>query len=183
MRHLGFYEESATWYALRCKPNMEFSVWNQLLDREVETFFPTLSVKPVNPRSRKEVPFFPGYLFVQVTLSQFHQKKVIWLKGSLSLVSFDGEPAPISETLISAVRNQVIKLNDRARQTKPKFEPGQRVWVESGEMARFAAIFEKCVNGQERVCVLLEMMRGRQVRVEVPLRSVQAIKPALAGLR
>ena len=180
---MGFNEESATWYALRCKPNMEFSVWNQLLDREVETFFPTLTVKPVNPRSKKEVPFFPGYLFVQGSLDHFYQKKVVWLRGSLALVSFDGIPAPISETLIYAVRNQVIKLNERAKQTKSQFEPGQPVWVDRGEMAGFEAIFEKCVNGRDRVCVLLEMMRGRQVRVEVPLQSIRAITPRLTSAR
>ena len=90
---------------------------------------------------------------------------------------------PIAETLIYTVKNQVDKMNERARQTKPQFEPGQPVWVVDGELAGFAAVFEKCVNGQERVSVLLEMMRGRQVRVEVPLRSIQAINPGLARAR
>jgi len=183
VQSLSFDNELTAWYALRCKPNMEFSVWNQLLDRDVETYFPTLRVKPVNPRSRKEVPFFPGYLFVQGTVDQFYQKKVIWMPGALRLVSFDGVPAPIAETLISGIKNQVERMNERARQTKPQFEPGQRVWVEDGEMAGFAAVFEKCVNGHERVCVLLEMMRGRLVRVEVPLRAVQAIKAGVALAR
>jgi len=180
---VGFEEDFSAWYALRCKPNMEYSVWNQLLDREVETYFPTLKVKPVNPRSRKEVPFFPGYLFVRGTLNRFYQSKVMWLPGSLSLVSFDGVPAPIADTLVLAVRHQVERLNQITRQTKPQFEPGQRVWIEEGEMAGFAAIFEKCVNGQERVSVLLEMMRGRLVRVEVPSRSVRAVKPGLTYAR
>ena len=183
MQSLSFDPDSTLWYALRCKPNMEFSVWKQLIDRDVEAYFPTLRVKPVNPRSRKEVPFFPGYLFVLGTVNQFYQKKVIWMPGALRLVSFDGVPAPIAETLISAVKIQVDKMNERASQTKPQFEPGQRVWVEDGEMAGFAAVFEKCVNGHERVCVLLEMMRGRLVRVEVPLRAVQTIKPGLAVAR
>lgn len=183
MKDFCFDQNLAIWYALRCKPNMEFSVWNQLLERDVETYFPTLRVKPVNPRSRKEVPFFPGYLFVRGTPDLFYQTKVMWLPGSLALVSFDAVPAPITETLIEAIKHQVEKLNERARQTKQQFEPGQRVWVDDGEMAGFAAIFEKCVNGHERVSVLLEMMRGRQVRVEVPFRSVQAIKPGLASVR
>lgn len=159
---------------------MEFTVWHQLLERSVETYFPTLKVKPSNPRSRKSVPFFPGYLFVRGSLENLFQQKIIWMPGTMSLVSFDGVPASISTELVEAIRHQVNQINTLSGQPAMSFRPGQPVWVDRDDLPGFMAIFEKCVNGQERVCVLLEMMRGRQVRVEVPLRSVRAMRTDLA---
>ena len=59
---------SYQWYALRSKSRKEDAVWRQLQSQGYEVFYPCLRVHPVNPRSRKIVPYFPGYLFVEVDL-------------------------------------------------------------------------------------------------------------------
>ncbi len=57
-----------SWYAIRSKPRKEEPLWGQLLAGEIETFYPRLRVRPINPRSRKVVPYFPGYMFVNADL-------------------------------------------------------------------------------------------------------------------
>lgn len=163
------------WYALRCKPNMEFTVWTQLLDRGVPTFFPRLEVTPANPRSRTEKPYFPGYLFVSGTPEALYARRVSLLRGTMTLVSFDGEPASIPDGLIEAIRRQVASDNLVAQNPASAFTTGDRVRVESGELKGFDGVFEKCVNGEERVFVLLNLMRGRQVRVDLPAASLSPL--------
>jgi len=55
-------------YALRSKPCKEAIVWQSSQARGFKTFYPHLRVQPVNPRSRKVKPYFPGYMFVQADL-------------------------------------------------------------------------------------------------------------------
>ena len=59
------YHAAATnqWYAMQTKVHKEALVCQQLEQRGIEIFYPKLRVKPVNPRSRKERPYFPGYIF------------------------------------------------------------------------------------------------------------------------
>ena len=59
---------SELWYALRSKPNKEEALWRELTARSYEVFYPQLHVQPVNPRSRKVLPYFPGYLFINIDL-------------------------------------------------------------------------------------------------------------------
>ena len=84
-----------SWYALRSKPRKEEVLWRQLLAREIEVFFPRIRVHPVNPRSRKLRPYFPGYMFVQVDIEAVGASKFNWMPFAIGLVSFDGEPAVV----------------------------------------------------------------------------------------
>ncbi len=56
------------WYALRSKPRKEDVVWRQLHTQGIEVYYPRLKVQPVNPRSKKVRPYFPGYMFVQTEI-------------------------------------------------------------------------------------------------------------------
>ena len=61
-------DANQSWYVIHSKPRKENQVYSQLQARAIETFYPTIRVKPVNPRSAKIRPYFPGYLFVRVDL-------------------------------------------------------------------------------------------------------------------
>ncbi|MEZ4515907.1 MAG: transcription termination/antitermination NusG family protein [Chloroflexota bacterium] len=110
---------SAYWYSLHTKPHRERSVYKLLLSHELiptlsalsdkeqpfEVFFPSMRVKPVNPRSAKIRPFFPGYLFVYVDLEAVGNNAFSWIPGTHGLVSFGGEPAIVPENLVDALKN------------------------------------------------------------------------------
>ena len=53
---------SLQWYALRSKPNKEGPLWREVHAQGFEVFYPEIRVQPVNPRSRKVRPYFPGYM-------------------------------------------------------------------------------------------------------------------------
>ena len=162
-----------SWYALRSKPRKEEVLWQQLLAREVEVFFPRLKVNPVNPRSRKLREYFPGYMFVQVDLEEVGLSKFKWMPHAIGLVSFDGEPATVPDTLIHAVRKRVEEIAAVGGEFYDGLQPGDPVRVSSGPFAGYEAIFDMRLPGSERVRVLIQMLSDRKIPVELKAGQVE----------
>ncbi len=168
------------WYALRCKSNMEFIVNDQLKAKLIPNYLPVYAVKPVNPRSHTIKPYFPGYLFVNEEPEKLYAEKVFLMRGVIGLVHFDGIPASIHPNLIEAIRRQTQQLNLEQKQARSGFKAGDPVLVEDDVIGQLEGIFEKCVNGRERVSVLLKMMQGGMMRMELPAEKVRR-KPVKKG--
>ncbi len=99
---------SLAWYVLHSKPNKEEFLRQQLTSRQVDHFYPTVVVTPVNPRSRKIRPFFPGYLFVHMDLDEVNQSPSLqWMPGAVGLVAFDGKAAEVPDGLIAALKQRL----------------------------------------------------------------------------
>jgi len=165
-----------SWYALRSKPRKEEVLWKQLLAREIEVFFPRMRVHPVNPRSRKLRPYFPGYLFVQVDLEAVGSSKFNWMPFAIGLVSFDGEPAVVPEGLINEVRNRVDEIAAAGGEFYDGLQPGDPVRISSGPFAGYEAIFDMRLPGSERVRVLIQMLTDRNMPLELKAGQVQRKK-------
>ena len=163
----------ALWYALRSKPNFEHIVFFQLADRNIETYFPRLEVNPVNPRSSKEKPFFSGYMFVKGGLADLYAKKIGLLRGVIGLVNFDGIAASVPDSLIEIVKRQVERENRNLVCDPEQLRPGDRVWIDDPILHGIEARFEQCINGEERVAVLLSLLKGRTVRVQIDAAKVK----------
>jgi transcription antitermination factor NusG len=69
------------WYLFQSKSRKEDHLCEQLRLRGIEIFFPSIRVKPVNPRSRKIKPYFPGYVFGRVDLSEVGRSILDWIPG------------------------------------------------------------------------------------------------------
>ena len=164
------------WYALRSKPNKEDFLAKQLEAYDVDVFFPRIHVKPVNPRSRKTRPYFPNYLFVHVDLDVVKLSTLRWVPGASGLVSFDGEPAPVPDLLISTLERQVDLINASARELTSNFRQGDAVVIQDGPFAGHEAIFDLKLSGQDRVRVLLNFLQTRQVPVELQSRQIRRTK-------
>jgi len=165
------------WYVLHSKPNMEHMLYNQLLLRKLEAFFPRLRVNPVNPRSRSLVPYFPGYLFANLDLDQTPLSSIAWLPGMQRLVSFDNEPACVPDHLINAIEKQLELANQSAQDPFLGLHPGDRVRIEKGPFAGYDAIFDLRLSGSERARVLIQFLHDRQVRLEVPVTQLTRLSP------
>ncbi len=162
-----------SWYALRSKPRKEEVLWQQLLAREVEVFFPRLKVNPVNPRSRKLRPYFPGYLFVQVDLEEVGLSIFKWMPHAIGLVSFDGEPADVPDNLIHAVQKRVEEIAAVGGEFYDGLQPGDPVRISNGPFAGYEAIFDMRLPGSERVRVLIQMLSDRKLPVELKAGQVE----------
>jgi transcription antitermination factor NusG len=156
------------WYVLRSKPNKEDFFWGQLLAHRIEVFYPRIRAKTVNPRARKVRPYFPGYLFIHVDLQTVTTSFLNWLPGSRGLVAFDTEPACVPDALIVTIRQRVDQINADSSPGLPNWQPGEVVVIQDGPFAGQEAIFDTCLSGNQRVRVLLNLLRGRQLPIELP---------------
>lgn len=163
------------WYALKSKPNKETLLLDQLLIRKVDAWYPRLTLKPVNPRSRRQRAYFPGYLFINVDLDTVPVSSLAWIPGASRLVSFDGQPASIPATLIDAIRAKVDRINDAGSELMESLRPGDRLHIHSGPFAGYQGIFDMRLSGTDRVRILLNLLQNRALRLEVPLAQLRLL--------
>jgi transcriptional antiterminator RfaH len=166
---------SAIWYALHSKPRKEAALERQARAEGFEIYLPLLRVKPVNPRSRIWVPYFPGYLFLHVDLVAVGASRFNWMPYAQGLVSFGGEPASVPEALVRAVRVRVEKLVRERISASVGLRPGDRVSICEGPMAGYEAVFQTHLSGAERVRVLLRVLGG-DVKLELPVAQIAALR-------
>jgi len=165
------------WYALHSHPNKEELLWQQLIAREVEVFYPRIPANPVNPRARKIKPYFPGYLFINADLEQAGISVFRWMPYATGLVMFGGEPAAVPEALIYTVRQRVDEITRAGGEVLNEVKPGERVVIQDGPFAGYEAIFDVRLPGKERVRVLLQMLTRRSVPLELSAAQIQKKKP------
>lgn len=141
-------------------------MWDEMNARDFETYYPCIRVNPVNPRARKNKPYFPGYLFVKVN-PDVGDADFRWLPGSNGLVRFGGEVAIVSEGIINAIRSHVEKINARGMNSVGDFHQGDSVEILETSFAGYEAIFDTRIPGSDRVRVLLKMANSRMLPVLV----------------
>ena len=165
---------ASQWYVLRSKPNKERIVWQQVQARGIETFYPRLKVRPVNPRARKIKPYFPGYLFVRADLDEVGLSTFQYMPYAVGLVCFGGEPAYVPEALINAIRLRVGgEIAEAGAGITGDFKRNDPVWIHDGPFVDYEAIFDTRISGSERVRVLLQMIDGRNIKVEMYAAQIE----------
>ena len=168
---------ASMWYALRSKPRKEDIVWRQVKLLGYDTFYPRLRVNPVNPRSRKLIPYFPGYLFVYVDLEAAGKSIFQWMPHTIGLVSFGGEPSYVPENLIHELRKRVEEIAQAGGELFDGLKTGDKVRISSGPFAGYEAIFDARVSGDERVRVLLEFLNNRRrLPIELSAGQIERMK-------
>ena len=161
------------WYALRSKPQKEEVVWRQVKERGYEVFYPRMRVNPVNPRSRKFRPYFPGYMFVKVDIEAVGLSTFKWLPHTTGLISFGGEPSAVPDNLIYAIMRRVKEISDAGGEVFDDLHKGDVVLIEYGPFEGYEAIFDIRLPGTERVRVLLKFLSDRYVSVELEASHLQ----------
>ena len=163
------------WYVMHSKPRKEAFLRERLRIQRIEVYLPSIRVKPVNPRARKEQPFFPGYLFVNVDLEKIPMSDFQRIAGSIGLVCYGGEPAYVGDPLIREIQKQVEEITDSVNGYVDRFRPGDLVVINDGPFATYKAMFDCRLSGSDRVRVLLELLQDQKVRVELSGRQLQLL--------
>jgi transcriptional antiterminator RfaH len=163
--------DSAHWYTLQTKPRKENHVYGYLCANGFETFYPSVVVKPVNPRSSKIRPYFPSYLFVHADLEAVGEGALQWMPGAVGLVRFGGEPAIVPDHFIYELEHRIEAIKAAGGLHLDGIKRGDTVKITSGPFADSEALFDLRLNDGERVQVFLQWL-GRQLKVQVNADSV-----------
>lgn len=160
---------AAKWYAVFTLAHHERRVSERCTQREVESFLPLYKTR----RKWKnrctvdlELPLFPNYFFVRIPPR--NRVQVLQLPGVVSIVSSSGQPLPLPDDYISALRDglRLHKIEPR-----PSVEPGEKVRITTGPLAGAEGMLERHKNGF-RVLLTLEML-ARSISVEVGADEIE----------
>jgi transcriptional antiterminator RfaH len=162
------------WYVIRSKSNKEEFLARQLDSRGVEFYYPHLRVNPINPRSRTEKPYFPGYLFLHTDLQVNPPVLFERIPGAIRLVHIGGEAARVPENIVHAIQTRVEEINAAGGTLMKGLQPGDKVIIEKGPFEGYEGILDVAISGTERVRVLLRMLQARQVPVELPASYINS---------
>lgn len=163
------------WYVIHSKPRKEALLRERLRIQRIEVYLPSIRVEPVNPRARKEQPFFPGYLFINVDLEQISVSELRRIPGATGIVSFGGEPATVGDSLIRTIQRQIDDITESYNHYVDRFKSGDWVVINDGPFANYRAMFDCRLSGQDRVRVLLELLQGQEMRLELSARQLQPL--------
>ncbi len=164
------------WYVLHVKPHKERPVFELLEAKQITTYYPAIAVEPVNPRARKERPFFPGYLFVHLDLDDIGSNALRWTEGTHGLVEFGGVPATVPENLINEIKQRLLKWQVKSEGGVDNLKRGDRVRISGGLFEGYEAIFDSQLPGKQRVQVLLAYLKEQPKRLQIDTEYIQKIR-------
>jgi transcription antitermination factor NusG len=164
------------WYVMHSKPNKEEFLYEQLCIRKIDAYYPSVKVNPVNPRSRNRKPYFPGYLFIDVDPDIIGTSILKWMPGAIGIIDFGGHPASVPTFVLDSIRQTVDCINAVDHGYAQAFKSDDSVTVQSGPFAGYHAIFDSHLPGRIRVRVLLQMLRDRQVGVELSRSPIELLE-------
>lgn len=167
------HDTGTSWFLAQLKPNCA-NIANKNLKRQgFKTFLPL--EEETRQRNGKFItalrPLFPGYMFVSLDVTRGLWRSVNSTYGITRLVSFGKEPAPVPLDLVSQI---MLRCDTDGKLLPPKLlKPGDRVAVNTGPFANFAAEVEK-ISLDRRVWVLMEIMGGK-TRVEIGAEKLRTV--------
>lgn len=157
------------WYAIWTRSRHERIVWEQLDRKGIEAFLPTILRWSRWKDRKKQIawPLFPGYCFARFDPAD--RLPILKCTGVVSIVSFDGEPAPIPTYEIDAIR-QLVE-SDLLYDPCPLVREGMMVEVVHGPLR---GVMGRLVRkGAHARLVLSVDLIGQAVSVEVDAADVR----------
>jgi transcriptional antiterminator RfaH len=164
-------EHGRQWCAVYTKPQKEEFAEINLRLRGIDTFFPKLFLPKSAKRKKQVVPLFPNYLFVRLKSVADDHGTVVWCPGVRRLLSFNGTPARVEDSLVTFLMCQAGP--DRIISARCNVEVGQQVSIEGGPFDGLVGIIQETPNSKGRVKVLLELL-NRPTKVDVPVQFIKA---------
>jgi transcription antitermination factor NusG len=158
------------WFAVWTRSRHEKSVHEQLGWKDIETFLPTITRWSRWKDRKKQVdwPLFPGYVFARFEPDS--SLPILKCSGVVSIVSFEGRPAPIPDIEIDGVRRLVE--SELQYDPCPLIREGAMVEVIHGPLK---GVFGRLVRkGSHARLVLSVDLIGRGVAVTVDAADVRA---------
>jgi transcription antitermination factor NusG len=157
------------WFALWTRSRHEQVVREQLQQKQFDVFLPTVTKWSRWKDRKKKIdwPLFPGYCFVRFDPRE--RLAILKCTGVVSIISFQGEPAPIPEHEIHGIRRLVE--SDLAYDPCPLIKEGMMVEVVHGPLK---GVIGRLMRKNDKARLVLSVnLIGQGVSVEVDAADVR----------
>jgi transcription antitermination factor NusG len=158
------------WYAVWTRSRHEQVVRGQIEQKGIEAFLPTVTrwSRWKDRRKRIDWPLFPGYCFARFEPAQ--RLAILKCAGVVSIVSVDGDIAPIPDFEIDGIRRLVT--SELQYDPCPFIAEGSMVEVSHGPLK--GVVGRLLRKGAHARLVLAVDLIGQAVSVEVDAADVRA---------
>ncbi|MCC7241343.1 MAG: UpxY family transcription antiterminator [Acidobacteria bacterium] len=162
-------EAAAQWYAIWTRSRHEKIVRDQLEQKAIEVFLPTIAKwsRWKDRKKRIDWPLFPGYCFAR--FDALDRLPVLKCDGVVQIVGTDGMPSPIPAVEVEGIR-QLVE-SELSYDPCPLVKEGQMVKVVSGPLK--GVIGRLMRKGAHARLVLSVDLIGQAVSVEVDAADVR----------
>jgi transcription termination/antitermination protein NusG len=157
------------WYAIWTRSRHEQVVRTQLDEKQVAAFLPTMTrwSRWKDRKKQIDVPLFPGYVFARFDPGE--RLAVLKCSGVVSIVSFNGEPAPVPDHEIESIRTLVAST--LPYDPCPTIKTGTLVEVSHGPLKGVVGRLTR--KGSQARLVLSVDLIGQAVSVQVDAADVK----------
>lgn len=157
------------WFALWTRSRHEQVVRDQLKQKQIDVFLPTIAKWSRWKDRKKKIdwPLFPGYCFAR--FDPHDRMPILRCTGVVSIVSVEGEPAPIPDHQIEGIRRLIE--SELAFDPVPMLQEGMMVEVVHGPLQR---VIGRLVRKNEKARLVLSVdLIGQGISVEVDAADVK----------
>jgi transcriptional antiterminator NusG len=176
-------EGEAHWYVVHAYSGHEDKVRNNLMkrvdsmdmhDRIFEVLVPTEDVIEIKDGQRRHVAkrTFPGYILVNMVMSDESWYVVRNTPGVTSFVGSGNKPVPLQEKEIKSIQKQI---KAEAPKVRVEYQVGENVRVIDGPFSDFHGKVDEINADKGKLKVLVNMF-GRETPVELDLLQVERLK-------
>jgi transcription termination/antitermination protein NusG len=160
---------SSEWYAIWTRSRHEKLVRDQLEQKHVEVFLPTITKWSRWKDRKKKIdwPLFPGYCFARFDVTD--RLPVLKCEGVVTIIGTDGHPSAIPAIEIDGIR-QLID-SELAFDPCPLIKEGMMVEVKSGPLK--GVVGRLIRKGAHARLMLSVDLIGQAVSVEVDAADVK----------
>lgn len=162
-------DTDVAWFAVWTRSRHEATVLSQLEGKHIEAFLPTVTrwSRWKDRKKRVDWPLFPGYCFTRIDPAD--SLAVLKCSGVVSLVCFEGQPAPISDLEIESLRTLVA--SELRYDPCPMIHEGMVVEVQWGPLRGVVGRLVR--KGAHARLILSVDLIGQGVSVEVDAADVR----------
>lgn len=153
--------ESMNWFLIYTKPKHEDHVTYRLTTAGFDILNPKIKEKKFYRSKLTEIvsPLFPSYIFARFDkLRDYHLIK--FTRGVKWVLGNENGPFEVSDGIVSSIES---RISDGVIAIKRSFTEGDIVSIQGGPFEGITAVFEREMNGIERVSVLLQAVNLRVV--------------------
>lgn len=155
------------WYVVNTKPRKESTTEAHLRNQGFTAWLPQFrkTIRHARRTDTVAAPIFPGYLFVELNLSEDHWQIINNSWGVQRILCQQGRPTPLPQNFVA----NLISITDSdgiLALKEPTLFPGQKLRIIDGPFANTIGILQH-LAGKERVAVLLHVF-NKTVTTTVP---------------
>lgn len=170
------------WYVIHCYAGYENKVRHSIeqrtetmgmQDKIFEVIVPTEEEIEIKEGKRRKIQkrVFPGYILVQLILTEDSWYVVRNTPGVTGFVGMGNDPTPLREEEVARILN---RMEESTPKVKFDFRIGEKVRIRSGPFADFIATVSEIDGEKAKVRVLVSFF-GRETPVELDFTHVERV--------